>query len=640
MHYTITGLGKNFEPNVPDAFTAVKVFKELSNRIGPERMLWRFDPVVLTRRIGEQETVERFEGLLSGLAGSTQRVYFSFVELYARVLRRIRNYENETGDRVRNPDCETKFRISQRLAGLARDKGMSVHACWQPDLTGFGIEWAHCIDANLIARLTGKIFECKPSPTRKSCGMGSGLNFAVRASSLRPDPATLRHLPPPLLALLRQQSPGPGEKKSLQASKQRRISGKITKLMAMKAEPIKREMETALVFALGRDPNPALLDGIQNWRAVCDFLLGSKTAGVFYRRLLAAKAGAAAPAPELERLRQFYYFSALKNKVLLNELNKIREILAGKNIRLIVLKGASLILSGAFQPGERYQCDLDFLIEGMGREELRGLLKPAGYLPVAHSDQHWWSEEHFIRGDGRRGEEMFSVFLEFHWTFRPLNRCSGKELAEAIFEHSEPVVWREREYIIPTAELRFFQAGIHGSAYHAFESGYFWVALADLGAIANKRRLDFSLIAGIAEKQGMLEHLGIMGWVLAEKLSLDRGLWQEVVKRAPQLERTLATTGQAVWRGLLGPHPVSFANLVHLFGQSHFRSRVRACLKLAGLYKGESVEVEGTRLNVPPAGFLALSRSRFKRLDREFVRLVWQMARFYRKIKFQIPKDS
>jgi len=179
VHYTITGLGKNFEPNAPAPEQAVELFKKLSGRISPERVLWRFDPIILTEKVGEAETISRFEKLSAQLSGRTRRVYFSFVELYARVLRRIKIYESENQGRVLDPELESKQRISRTLAELARSRGMSIHACCQPDLVGFGVEQANCIDAHLIAKLTGKNFELKPSPTRKSCGCYYSLDIGA-----------------------------------------------------------------------------------------------------------------------------------------------------------------------------------------------------------------------------------------------------------------------------------------------------------------------------------------------------------------------------------------------------------------------------------------------------------------------------
>ncbi len=170
VHYTITGLGPGFEPRVPPVEKSIEVFQQISNRIGRDRMLWRFDPIVITDRVGVSETSNRFATISSMLKGHASSVYFSFMQDYARVKRRAKEFEQTSGDRVREPPLSKKQELAQELARIAREHGMSLYACCQPELVGFGVEPAHCIDAGLISRLSNKTFAGKPSPTRKSCG--------------------------------------------------------------------------------------------------------------------------------------------------------------------------------------------------------------------------------------------------------------------------------------------------------------------------------------------------------------------------------------------------------------------------------------------------------------------------------------
>ncbi len=179
VHYTITGLGREFEPRVPEVEEAIETFIRLSERIGSERIFWRFDPIIITNRIGEQETIKRFEAILKELKGYTRRVYFSFVQMYARVKRRIKHYEKSTGDKVLEPNLELKLKISHRLKKLAHRHKISLFACCEPELVGFGIEQAHCIDAGLISKLTGKTFSAPLSPSRKFCGCYYSLDIGA-----------------------------------------------------------------------------------------------------------------------------------------------------------------------------------------------------------------------------------------------------------------------------------------------------------------------------------------------------------------------------------------------------------------------------------------------------------------------------
>jgi hypothetical protein len=408
----------------------------------------------------------------------------------------------------------------------------------------------------------------------------------------------------------------------------------------MQTVTIKREIESAVVFALGKNPASIRLSEIKDWRGVIDFMLNCKLAGIFYRRLQDEAQLSLVPEDQAERLRQFYYFVALKNKVLLTELKKIWAAFSEKDVPMVLLKGTSLILTGVYQMGERYSADLDFLVDKISRGDLKAIVNKAGYAPVEHSDKRWWTEEHFIRSGGKLLDEMFSIFLEFHWTFRPLNKGNGREMAESIFQNCAVTDYHGGKYTIPTPDLQFYQAGIHGSAYHAFDSAYFWVSLADLSALSRRANLNYAAIADMAESQGMLEHLGVMGWIMSEKLGLDCGLWKSAVGKMPYIKPVLEKTGQAVWMGFLSTRAVSFTNLVYFLGKSGLKNRVRAFLELAGLASGERVEAQGVRMNYPRSGFFALLSLRLKKIDREFLSLVWQMARFYRTIKFQIPEDS
>jgi len=409
--------------------------------------------------------------------------------------------------------------------------------------------------------------------------------------------------------------------------------------MARQVEIFKDQLENAVVFALAPTPDPLLIDRVNNWRAVVEFMVNSKLAGIFFRKLQSSHLLQLIPETEAERLRQFYYFTALKNKVLLSELARIQGVLTGRDVPLVVLKGASLLLTRVCQMGERYQADLDFLVKDMERQDLRKLLEVEGYIPVEHSDRSWWSEEHFIKRGSQFGDDVFTVFLEFHWTFRPLNRGQGQELARSIFESARSVKYAGQSYQVPSLSLQFYQAAIHGSAYHPFDSAYFWVSLSDLSALA-REAFDPQPVIELAEKHRMLEHLGVMSWILSSNLGLASGLWEAVAQKTPGLKPVMEETGQALWHGLLNPAPISFANLIYLFSRASFASKLHAFWELSGMARGERVEVMGKSIKARRTGFFRLFASRLRKLNREFLRMVWQMARFYRSIGFFIPDDK
>ena len=89
FHYTITGYGKDIEPNVPNLDQSIYTFKELSMRYGKEKVIWRFDPIFYCKDFGETQTLNRFENICKELHNYTDRVVVNFVSPYEKVKRHL-----------------------------------------------------------------------------------------------------------------------------------------------------------------------------------------------------------------------------------------------------------------------------------------------------------------------------------------------------------------------------------------------------------------------------------------------------------------------------------------------------------------------------------------------------------------------
>lgn len=89
FHYTITGYGKEIEPNVPSIDQSIYTFKELSERYGKDRVIWRFDPIFYCKDFGEPQTLERFERICKELHNYTDRVVVNFISPYEKVKRHL-----------------------------------------------------------------------------------------------------------------------------------------------------------------------------------------------------------------------------------------------------------------------------------------------------------------------------------------------------------------------------------------------------------------------------------------------------------------------------------------------------------------------------------------------------------------------
>ena len=52
-------VNEGFEPNIAPLDERVDAFKQLSQKIGKERIIWRFDPLIITPTIGPRELLKR-----------------------------------------------------------------------------------------------------------------------------------------------------------------------------------------------------------------------------------------------------------------------------------------------------------------------------------------------------------------------------------------------------------------------------------------------------------------------------------------------------------------------------------------------------------------------------------------------------
>lgn len=74
---------EGFEPNLPGLTERINIFKALSERIGKERVIWRFDPLIITPRLRPRELLAKIWHLGKALKCRTDKLVVSFVDVKA-----------------------------------------------------------------------------------------------------------------------------------------------------------------------------------------------------------------------------------------------------------------------------------------------------------------------------------------------------------------------------------------------------------------------------------------------------------------------------------------------------------------------------------------------------------------------------
>lgn len=141
------------EKNVPPLKERVDTFKRLVDRLGKERVIWRFDPLLLTDRITTDVLLGKIEHIGDQLKGYTEKLVFSFADI--ATYRKVKHNLKESNINYHEWNESEMFDFAKRLVELNKKWGFTLATCGEKiDLPG--VVHNSCIDHDLILRLAHK----------------------------------------------------------------------------------------------------------------------------------------------------------------------------------------------------------------------------------------------------------------------------------------------------------------------------------------------------------------------------------------------------------------------------------------------------------------------------------------------------
>ena len=166
FQFSLNPYSQQIEPYVPPKKIIIETFKRLSDLIGRERMIWRYDPILLTDDIHTDYHLKYFEVIASKLKTYASTCVISFVDSYKKTEKAMRKIK---GRELVEDEITT---LAKPLAEIARANDFTLQTCAEKyDLDPCGIQHGSCIDKKLIETLTGtKIQVSKDKNQRATCG--------------------------------------------------------------------------------------------------------------------------------------------------------------------------------------------------------------------------------------------------------------------------------------------------------------------------------------------------------------------------------------------------------------------------------------------------------------------------------------
>ena len=172
--WTVLDYPRYFEPQLPALETRARLFERVSERLGPHRVVWRYDPIVFTDVTGPEFHLRAFERLAVRLAPFTDSVVVSIYDHYRKLDSRMADLARRgAGLTGFENDPESLRSFMRELAAVAASHGLAIRSCAEDhDLAGTGITEGACIDGERIAHVTGRKAELPKDPgqrTRCNC---------------------------------------------------------------------------------------------------------------------------------------------------------------------------------------------------------------------------------------------------------------------------------------------------------------------------------------------------------------------------------------------------------------------------------------------------------------------------------------
>jgi hypothetical protein len=150
FQFTLNPYDEDIETRLPSKTEILETFKKLSDIIGPERIIWRYDPVLLNKKYTAAYHIDKFYEFAKKLKGYTGKATFSFIDFYKKITENIKSLGI---DEISN---EAKKTIADSFSKIASENNLLIDTCAEDiDFSKYNITHARCIDDRLIAKITG-----------------------------------------------------------------------------------------------------------------------------------------------------------------------------------------------------------------------------------------------------------------------------------------------------------------------------------------------------------------------------------------------------------------------------------------------------------------------------------------------------
>ena len=154
IQYTLNDYEDERLEKVPLLANRIETFKLLVEQLGKGRVVWRFDPMILTDNISIDDLLRKVQNIGDQLKDYTEKLVFSYADI--AIYKKVKRNLEASGIPFHEWNIVQMEEFADKLSAMNRDRewNFQIATCGEKiDIRKYGIIHNRCIDGDLIVRL-------------------------------------------------------------------------------------------------------------------------------------------------------------------------------------------------------------------------------------------------------------------------------------------------------------------------------------------------------------------------------------------------------------------------------------------------------------------------------------------------------
>lgn len=180
FQFTLNPYGEDIENNLPALPKRIEIFKRLSDAVGKEKVIWRYDPILTNEKYTVQYHKETFARMADELKDHTETCMIGFIDHYRHIRSAVGKFGIKPLEREEIESMAVSFKET-----MERHPTVLNSCTVKVDLRELGIPSGLCVDKELIEKICGYPIGAKKDRNQRNiCNCIASIDIGAYESCL------------------------------------------------------------------------------------------------------------------------------------------------------------------------------------------------------------------------------------------------------------------------------------------------------------------------------------------------------------------------------------------------------------------------------------------------------------------------